>query len=136
MMVDKQRLFLGYEAGTGKEVWIPIFHMLIAGQTQKSGKTSTLKMLAHQVVLKGYKVLIFDSKANMQEFNNFGQEIPICLRETTDSLTLLGLLESVFTRRLPAQYLATLSRITQNADTFKKVLENAEGRLLLRRIVY
>jgi hypothetical protein len=126
MAKDEERLLVGFEVGTGREVWIPFFHMLTAGQTQKSGKSTLLKTLAQQAIEKGYKILIFDTKYNMTELEGFGQEIPICLRETTDALTLLGLLESVFTRRLPAQYLATLSRLTERAGTFKEVLEHAE----------
>jgi intein/homing endonuclease len=54
-------LFVGYEIGTGKEVNIPIFHTLVTGQTQMSGKTTLMKTLAKQTVEQGYKVLVFDS---------------------------------------------------------------------------
>jgi len=118
-------LFIGYEVGTGKEVRIPIFHILNAGQTQLSGKTTLMKTLAKQAVEQGYKILVFDTKENFVDFENFGQEIPICLRETTDSLTILGLLESIMGRKLTMQY-ATLSRVSENAATFKDVLHNAE----------
>lgn len=123
--VEKEYLFIGYEFGTGIEVYIPYFHMLITGQTQMSGKTTLVKALARQAVERGYQVVIFDSKFNMVEFEGFGHEIPIPLRETTDALTLLGLLESIMGRKLPSQYLATLSRLTQNAKDFKQVLENS-----------
>lgn len=99
--------------------------MLITGTTQLSGKTTLLKALARQAVEQGYKVLIFDCKQNLADFENFGEEIPICMRETTDSLTILGLLESIMGRKLTVQY-ATLSRVTQGAKTFKDVLSNAE----------
>lgn len=126
MPKNNERLFVGFEAGTGREVWIPYFHMLVAGTTQKSGKTTVLKTLARQAAANGYKILIFDSKSNAVEFEGFGEEIPICLRETTDSLTLLGLCESIMGRKLPSQYLATLSRVAERAKDFKGVLENAQ----------
>jgi len=118
-------LFLGYETKTGKPVKIPYFHMLITGTTQLSGKTTTLRALAKQAVEQGYKVLIFDTKSQLAEFDNFGSEIPICMRETTDSLTILGLLESIMGRKLTAQY-ATLTRVCENAKDFKDVLKNAK----------
>jgi hypothetical protein len=121
----KDTLFVGFEVGTGKEVYIPIFHMLVAGQTQLSGKTTLLKTLANQAVEQGYKVLCFDSKSNFADYDTFGKEIPICFRETTDSLTILGLLESIMERKLTQQF-ATLIRATEGAHSFVEVLENAE----------
>ena len=87
--------------------------------------TTLMKTLAKQAVEQGYKILVFDTKQTLADFETFGQEIPICLRETTDSLTILGLLESIMGRKLTMQY-ATLSRVSENAATFKDVLHNAE----------
>lgn len=122
----KDTLFVGFEVLTGKEVYIPMFHTLVAGQTQLSGKTTLLKTLANQAVEQDYKILVMDTKSNWADYDTFGQEIPICFRETTDSLTILGLLESIMQRKLTMQF-ATLIRATENAGSFEEVLENAEG---------
>lgn len=39
---------LGFEVGTGKPVEIPLAHTFIAGQTQNSGKTSTLRAIVER----------------------------------------------------------------------------------------
>lgn len=119
-------LFLGYEKGTAKEVSIPVFHTLITGQTRLSGKTTTLKGLARQVVKLNYKVLIIDSKTNFQDYENFGDEVPVCLQESTDSLILMQLLESIFRRKLTPYY-ATLTRIAEDAKNFDDIIFNAEA---------
>lgn len=118
-------LFVGYEVGSGEEVKIPIFHTLVTGQTQLSGKTTLLKALAKQASELGFKVLVIDSKSNIADFEGFGQEVPICLQESTDSLILISLLESIFRRRITVYY-ATLTRISEDAKTFSDVIENAE----------
>ncbi len=41
-------IHLGYEVGTGEPVAIPHRHMCVVGQTQESGKTTTLEALCHR----------------------------------------------------------------------------------------
>lgn len=118
-------LFVGYEVGTGKAVKVPIFFMLVTGQTRLSGKTTILKALAKQAVDKGFKILVIDSKTNITDYEGFGQEVPICLQESTDSLVLIGLLESLFQRKI-TKWFATLTHITEGASTFADVIENAK----------
>ena len=38
-----ETILLGYEVGTGKEVRVPYAHTVVCGQTQASGKTTTLE---------------------------------------------------------------------------------------------
>lgn len=117
-------LFLGYEVGTGKPVEVEIFHMLVTGQTQKSGKTTCLKALATQVVQKGYKVLILDTKTQIQDYEGFGEQIPVCVEQTTDALILRDLLESINTRAI-SKLQATLTTLASDTSTFDEVLEKA-----------
>jgi hypothetical protein len=42
----KQTVLVGYELGTGKPVSVPLAHMFVTGQTQLSGKTTTLEAIA------------------------------------------------------------------------------------------
>ena len=118
-------LFIGYEVGTGKPVKVPVFFMLVTGQTRLSGKTTFLKAVAKQAVKQGYKVLVLDSKTNLADYEGFGEDVPVCLKQSTDSLILLGLLESIFERKITRDY-STLTRITEGAKTFEDVITNAK----------
>ena len=121
-----QTLFVGFEHKSGDEVKVPIFHTLVTGQTQLSGKTTCLKTFAKQLSELDYKVLIFDTKENKEDYENFGEEIPVSLRESTDALVLLPLLESVFRRRLPTGYYSVLCDITGGTKTFEEVIKKAK----------
>lgn len=119
-------LFVGYEVGTTKKVKIPIFHMLVSGQTRLSGKTTTLKTLATQAADQGYKVLIIDSKTSFEDYEGFGKDVPVCLKQSTDSLILIQLLESIFKRKITAYY-ATLTTISEDAKDYNDIIKNAEN---------
>ena len=123
-MSEKLNVYLGYEIGSGKPVKVPTFHMLVTGQTRLSGKTTTLKALAKQVVKKGFKVLVFDTKTNFQDYEGFGDPIPVCLKESTDALPLIYLVEGILGRRL-TMYYPTLTRVTEGAKNFEDIINNA-----------
>jgi len=106
-------------------VEIEPFHYAIVGQTQYSGKTTLIKRLATWAEEIGYKILIMDTKETVEDYAGFGREIPVVLRETTDSFVLIGLLESMFRRRLTPYY-ATLSRITEGAKGFQDIISRAK----------
>lgn len=110
---------------SGEVVTLEPFHYAIIGQTQFSGKTTLLKRLADWVAAQGYMVLVFDTKETEADYASFGREVPICLRETTDSFVLIGLLESMFRRRLTPYY-ATLSRLTEAAKGFDDIIARAK----------
>ena len=110
---------------SGEPVALEPFHYAIIGQTQFSGKTTLIKLLSEWVAAQGYKVLIFDTKETEADYAGFGNEVPVCLRETTDSFVLIGLLESMFRRRLTPYY-ATLSRLTEGAKGFSDIIVRAK----------
>jgi len=111
---------------SGEPVALEPFHYAIIGQTQFSGKTTLIKRLSDWVAALGYTVLIFDTKETEADYAGFGQEVPVCLRETTDSFVLIGLLESMFKRRLTPYY-ATLSRLTEAARGFGDIINRAKN---------
>jgi hypothetical protein len=113
-----------FSVPSGEPVTLEPFHYAIIGQTQFSGKTTLIKRLSEWVAAQGYSVLIFDTKETEADYAGFGNEVPVCLRETTDSFVLIGLLESMFRRRLTPYY-ATLSRLTEAAKGFDDIIARA-----------
>jgi len=116
-----------FSVPSGEPVTLEPFHYAIVGQTQFSGKTTLIKRLAEWAVDLGFKVLIFDTKETEADYAGFGQEIPVCLRESKDSFVLIGLLESMFRRRLTPYY-ATLSRISEGAKDWDDIIKRAKER--------
>ncbi len=116
-------LLLGRRNGT--LVNIEPFHTLFAGQTNLSGKTTTIISLAHEAVEEGYTVLLFDSKPTLREFEGF-HDIPVCYEPTTDPLILLGLVEAKAKRKF-SPYLATMMRISERARNVEDVIANADA---------
>jgi len=114
-----------FSVPSGEPVTLEPFHYAIIGQTQFSGKTTLIKRLSEWVAAQGYKVLIFDTKETEADYVSFGNEVPVCLRETTDSFVLIGLLESMFKRRLTPYY-ATLSRLTEASKGFDDIIKRAK----------
>jgi hypothetical protein len=114
-----------FKVFSGESVALEPFHYAIIGQTQFSGKTTLIKRLADWAASQGYAVLVFDSKETEADYSGFGKEVPVVLRETTDSFVLIGLLESMFRRRLTPYY-ATLSRLTEAARGFDDIIVRAK----------
>jgi len=109
----------------GEAVEVEPFHTLIAGQTQFSGKTTLAKRMATWAEEQGYRVLVFDTKETEADYQGFGREVPVCLRQPTDSFVLIGLLESMFRRKLTPYY-ATLSRLSQGAADTGEIITRAK----------
>lgn len=58
-MSKTQTVHLGFEVGTGEPVSVPITHLCVTGQTQLSGKTTTLEAM---VARSGMKAIAFVTK--------------------------------------------------------------------------
>lgn len=84
-----------HEVPSGFPVQVPIFHTIITGITQH-GKTEALKTIIEYLRDEGFTILIIDVKdktIGLPDFAEFPQ-IPIYMKEVTEPLALLGLLES------------------------------------------
>lgn len=57
--MKNQTVHLGFEVPSGKPVEIPVAHLCVTGQTQLSGKTTTLEALIHR---SGLKAIAFVTK--------------------------------------------------------------------------
>jgi hypothetical protein len=120
-----ENIYFLFEVPSGKGVQLEPFHYAIIGQTQFSGKTTLIKRLADWAASQGFTVLVFDTKETEADYEGFGKEVPVVLRETTDSFVLIGLLESMFKRKLTPYY-ATLSRLTEAAKGFDDIIKRAK----------
>ena len=117
-------MYLGMDLKTGEDVQLEIFHTLFTGQTNLSGKTTTIKALIPEALKLGYTILVFDTKEIRREWEGY-HDIPLCYQPTTDPLVLIGLLEGIFERRI-TNYYSTLSRVTSSAKTLEDVISNTE----------
>src|SRR5207302_11005039 len=82
-------IHLGYELGSGDPVAIPIKHMAITGQTQESGKTTTLEAL---VTRGNLRAVAFVTKRAEGAFHT-GRRIRPYFRERADWQFVAAVLE-------------------------------------------
>jgi hypothetical protein len=81
---------LGYELGTGKPVAIPLRHMVVTGQTQEAGKTTTLEAL---IARAGVNAVAFVTKRGEGSFAN-ARVIQPYFREQADWKYVAAILEA------------------------------------------
>lgn len=110
---------LGYEVGTGAAVEIPLKHLAVTGQTQESGKTTTLEALIRR---SGLRALAFRTKRGEGAFEA-AQRIPPYFRERTDWQFVESILESAMRQRMRFER-AWIVRATRGAKTLAGVREN------------
>ena len=60
-------VIVGYQVGTGEQVCVPLRHMAVTGQTQESGKTTTLEAMTARLG-PGTKALAFVTKRGESAF--------------------------------------------------------------------
>jgi|SRR3990167_2864398 len=71
-------IHLGYEVGSGREVQIPIRHLAVTGQTQESGKTTTLEALVRR---SGLRAIAFVTKRGEGSFGEGRRIQPYAKRD-------------------------------------------------------
>ena len=116
----KQSIHLGYEVGSGNAVSIPVRHMVVTGQTQQSGKTTTLEALIHRSNLPA---IAFRTKRG--EASLHGHSIPPFFRQRADWQFVQSILESTMKERMKFER-AWIIRACHGAHTLSDVLENTQ----------
>jgi len=86
----KRQTKLGYEVGTGKEVSIPLGHMIVTGQTQAAGKTTALEAIISRA---GVTAVAFITKRGEGRFGDATQIQPY-FREKVDWEFVSSILEA------------------------------------------
>lgn len=109
-------IHLGFEVGSGSLVAIPIRHMVVTGQTQESGKTTTLEALIRR---SGLPAIAFLTKRG--ESSLAGHKIPPYFRERADWQFVSAILESTLKERMKFER-AWIVRACQGCETLADVM--------------
>src|SRR5262245_6960130 len=115
---------LGFEVGSGEPVSIPIKHLCITGQTQESGKTSTLEALISRA---GLSALAFVTKRGEGSFPN-ARKVKPYFRERTDWKYVAAILEASRGEKLKWER-AWIIRASKGARTLAAVQDNVREAL-------
>lgn len=120
---------LGYAVGSGESVEIPLRHMVVTGQTQEAGKTTTLEALIARANLPA---VAFVTKRGERSFGD-GKRIPPYFRERADWQFVVSVLEAAMRERLKFER-AWIMRASKGAQTLadvqrnvRKLAESAKG---------
>lgn len=129
-MADK-RILLGYEVGGKKPISVPLAHMLVVGQTQRSGKTTAMEALISRAPSE-IRAIAFLTKRGEQAFQE-AKVIPPYFRERADWQFVEAVLEATMRQKLKP-HRSFIMKVTQGHDTLKAVhtevrirLEKARG---------
>lgn len=123
-------ILLGYEAGTGEPVEIPLHHTIVTGTTQLSGKTTTLEGL---ITRSGLKAVAFRTKRGESGFEgaNIHPHDPY-FRERADWQYVQSLLEATMRERLKFER-SWIIRAAKGARTLRDVYANVSDELAKAR---
>lgn len=120
---------LGFEVGSGKPVSIPLRHMVVTGQTQEAGKTTTLEALISRANLPA---VAFVTKRGERSFGD-GRRIAPYFRERADWQFVASVLEATMRERLKFER-AWIMRASKGARTLadvhrnvRRLMETAKG---------
>lgn len=103
----KDKIKFGYEVGTGKEVSIPVSHLLVTGLSQQAGKTTTLESFSKR---SGKKTVVFRTKIGEKSFLS-GTVIPPYFKDRSDWKFIKGLVESTMKMRIDKFEQATIIQL-------------------------
>lgn len=87
---------LGYQIPSGRAVDIPLAHTAVTGQTQQSGKTTTLEALVHR---SGRRAIAFVTKRGEGSFRD-AKPIPPYFRDGADWQFVSSILEALMGERM------------------------------------
>lgn len=113
---------LGFEVGSGEPVSIPLRHMVVTGQTQEAGKTTTLEALISRASLPA---VAFVTKRGERSFGD-GRRIAPYFRERADWQFVASVLEATMRERLKFER-AWIMRASKGARTLADVHRNVRS---------
>jgi hypothetical protein len=121
-------ILLGYEIGTGKEIRIPYAHTVVCGQTQTSGKTTTLEGMLSRTGDPPRPALAFLTKRAEGAFVD-AHRIPPYFRDRADWQFVESILEAMMRERMKYQR-EWIIRVCQGAKSLEEVAINVDVALV------
>lgn len=115
---------LGYELSTGRRVDVPLAHTAVTGQTQASGKTTTLEALIHR---SGRRAVAFLTKRGEGAFQTSTPVAPY-FSEATDWEYVKEMLESQARTKLKFET-SWIIEVSKGTKTLAEVKHNVETAL-------
>ena len=112
-------ILLGYELGSGNPVSIPVRHLCVTGQTQESGKTTTLQAL---ITRSERAALAFITKRGERSFET-GRKILPYFEERADWEFIESVIEAIMRQRMKFER-AWIVRACKGANTLAAVRAN------------
>jgi hypothetical protein len=124
----KASVHLGYELGTGAPIAIPLRHLAVTGQTQESGKTTTLEALATR---SGATALTFITKRGEGSFAA-GRRVKPYFRDRADWQFVTSILDATLQEK--NKFLRPwIMKICRNTETLAEVQERVREALATAR---
>ena len=117
-------IILGYVVGTGERVSIPLRHTAVTGQTQESGKTTTLEGLISR---SGLQAVAYVTKRGESSFHVMNP-IPPYFQERADWKFVQSLLEASTESKLKFEQ-SWIMRASEGARTLQDVRANIQRHL-------
>jgi hypothetical protein len=115
-------ILLGYEVGSGKEVRVPFAHTVVCGQTQASGKTTTLEALLSRSGDPPRPALAFVTKLAESAFAE-AHRIPPYFKDRADWQFVESILEAMMRERMKYER-QWIIRVCQGARSLEQVAKN------------
>lgn len=112
-------ILLGYRIPTGEEVVIPVRHMCVTGQTQESGKTTTLEAL---IARSERRAIAFVTKRGERSFES-GRKILPYFKERADWEFVESVIEAIMLQKMKFER-AWIVRACKGAHTLADVRHN------------
>lgn len=124
-----ETILLGYEVSTGKEVRVPYAHTVVCGQTQASGKTTTLEGLLSRTTRSlssnvPRPALAFLTKRAEGAFVG-AHSIPPYFRDRADWQFVESILEAMMRERMKYER-QWIIRVCQGASSLEQVAKNVD----------
>jgi hypothetical protein len=117
-------IHLGFEVGTGEPIAVPLKHTVVTGQTQESGKTTTLEALISR---SGLRAVAFVTKRGETSFLD-APRVPPYFRERADWQFVHAVLEATMRQKLGV-HRSFVIKVCQGAKTLADVQRNVQEKL-------
>ena len=111
-MGDLSTIKLGYEVGTGEEVFIKNSHVIVTGLTQEAGKTTTLEAMIKR---SKAKAIVFKTKVGEKSFLS-GTMIPPYFKDQSDWQFIQGLIEATIKEKVGSSARSKIIQLSKQTD--------------------